>query len=91
MSTFRSIPSDPLAAAVHLRIEQLRRDADAYRLVREVRDARRRAVRPGSRLPASVWPAAVATALRESLSGAPAAPSAEARAGVHHGAAPCGA
>jgi hypothetical protein len=89
MSTFRSIPSDPVAAAVHLRIEQLRRDADAYRLVREVRDARRRA--GVTRRPASVWPAAVATALRESLSGAPAAPSAEVRAGVHHGAAPCGA
>ena len=85
MSTFRSIPSEPVAAAVHLRIEQLRRDADAYRLVR---DARRRA---GARRPASVWPAAVATALRESLSGAPVAPSAEVRAGVHHGAAPCGA
>jgi len=84
-----SIPSQPLAAVVHLRIEQLRREADAYRLGREALSARRGAVAP-SRRPASAWPAAVATALRDSLTVAP-GPRAARRSAPHDGTAPCGA
>jgi len=91
MSTVRSIPSEPLAAAVHLRIEELRREADAYRVVRDARSARRRSGAPASRRAASAWPASVVAALRDSLSGGSVSASGEDRGAVHHGTAPCGA
>jgi len=90
MSTVRSIPSEPLAAAVHLRIEELRREAEAYRVLRDARSARRRPRVVASRRAASAWPAAVVTALRNSLSGPSVSPT-EDRGVVHHGTAPCGA
>jgi hypothetical protein len=76
-----AIPSDPLAALVHLRIEQLRREADDHRLVREAR--RGRAAVP-SRRTASSWPTAVVAAVRDSLSGRPLSPAAPERAGADH-------
>jgi hypothetical protein len=91
MSTGRSIPSvpsDPLAAAVHLRIEQLRREAEDGRLVRDARLARR-AMRP--RRTASAWPATVAAALRDSLTDRPAPQPGTDRVRADHGSAACSA
>ena len=52
-----TMPLDPLAAAVHAHIDQLRREADADRLARSVRDHRR----------TYRWPAGIAAALRDSV------------------------
>ncbi|MGH8891980.1 MAG: hypothetical protein ACRDWY_01530 [Actinomycetes bacterium] len=52
------LSSDPMAALVHLRIEELRREAAADALASTARDA-------GPRR--SSWPASVASALRESF------------------------
>jgi hypothetical protein len=52
------LPLDPLAATIHLRIEELRTDADAHRAHRATGNGTR------ARL---TWPSAVAAALRESV------------------------
>jgi hypothetical protein len=83
-----ALPSDPLAGAVHQRLEQLRREADEYRLVRDARTARL-AVR--SRRAASAWPTGVAAALRDSLSGRPVPASRADGVGAEHGPAACSA
>ncbi|HKG50365.1 MAG TPA: hypothetical protein VKB14_07995 [Actinomycetales bacterium] len=91
MSTGRSVPSvasDPLAAVVHLRIEQLRREAEDHRLVRDARLARM-AVRP--RRTAFPWPATVAAALRDSLTGRPASQPGTDPVRPDHGSAVCSA
>lgn len=51
-------PSDPFAALVHLRIDELRQEAANDMLVRSARTARRR--RPS-------WPTSVVAALRDSF------------------------
>jgi hypothetical protein len=91
MSTGRSVtsvPSDPLAAVVHLRIEQLRREAEDHRLVRDARLARM-AVRP--RRTTFSWPATVAAALRDSLTDRHAPQPGTDRVRADHGSAACSA
>ncbi|HEX7189157.1 MAG TPA: hypothetical protein VF423_13120 [Actinomycetes bacterium] len=63
-----NLPLDPLAATIHLRIEELRRDVAAERLSREAGRRRTRAL-----------PGRLATALRETLEAV--TPSASARRG----------
>ena len=57
-TTTSGLPLDPMAATIHLRIEELRADTARHRLRREARE------RTGSRV---AWPGAVVVALRESL------------------------
>ena len=60
-----TLPLDPLAATVHLRIEELRREAAAERAARSTR---RRRTAPRS------FPGALVTALRESIARSAPAP-----------------
>ena len=89
MSTTPPVPTDPLAAAVHLRIEQRRHEADAYRAVRDARTARRSRAAVPARRARSAWPATVAAALRDSLGGRSASPSSTDRATADHGPTAC--
>ena len=57
-ATKADLPLDPLAATIHLRIEELRADARAHR-ARRAGDARTRAGLP--------WPSAVVAALRDTV------------------------
>lgn len=59
--TMTALPLDPMAATIHLRIEELRADTTRHRLRREAREAR------GNGRDRVTWPGAVVVALRESL------------------------
>ena len=57
-TTMTALPLDPMAATIHLRIEELRADTARHRLRREARE------RASDRVS---WPGAVVAALRDSL------------------------